>query len=195
MNSHRYLGMALGASMSLCAPALASPVSLTIDDTTEFLTLIISAGWTTVNAGPGVATESFLFSGTYMSSAPPQASMTFLYNISGPGEVFASDTLSIAVAPTTSVPGANTSVAMSFVSDDEGGIFPPLSCFGITNCTLASIVETGAFQFVTTGVSDLTVSFASDAAVVPIPGTLPLFATGLGALGLLGWRRKRRAAT
>jgi hypothetical protein len=29
---------------------------------------------------------------------------------------------------------------------------------------------------------------------VPLPATLPLFATGLGALGLLGWRRKRKAA-
>jgi hypothetical protein len=28
---------------------------------------------------------------------------------------------------------------------------------------------------------------------VPLPGTLPLFATGLGVLGLLGWRRKRKA--
>jgi hypothetical protein len=27
----------------------------------------------------------------------------------------------------------------------------------------------------------------------PIPATLPLFATGLGGLGLLGWRRKRKA--
>ncbi len=27
----------------------------------------------------------------------------------------------------------------------------------------------------------------------PIPATLPLFATGLGAMGLLGWRRKRKA--
>jgi hypothetical protein len=26
----------------------------------------------------------------------------------------------------------------------------------------------------------------------PIPATLPLFATGLGAMGLLGWRRKRK---
>ena len=25
----------------------------------------------------------------------------------------------------------------------------------------------------------------------PAPATLPLFATGLGAFGLLGWRRKR----
>jgi PEP-CTERM motif len=27
---------------------------------------------------------------------------------------------------------------------------------------------------------------------VPLPATLPLFATGLGVLGLLGWRRKRK---
>jgi hypothetical protein len=28
----------------------------------------------------------------------------------------------------------------------------------------------------------------------PLPATLPLFATGLGALGLLGWHRKRKKA-
>ena len=28
----------------------------------------------------------------------------------------------------------------------------------------------------------------------PLPATLPLFASGLGALGLLGWHRRRRAA-
>ena len=31
--------------------------------------------------------------------------------------------------------------------------------------------------------------------VVPLPAALPLFATGLGALGLLGWRRKKKAPT
>jgi hypothetical protein len=31
-------------------------------------------------------------------------------------------------------------------------------------------------------------------AETPLPATLPLFATGLGALGLLGWRRKRKQA-
>jgi hypothetical protein len=30
--------------------------------------------------------------------------------------------------------------------------------------------------------------------VTPLPAALPLFATGLGALGLLGWRRKRKQA-
>ena len=34
-------------------------------------------------------------------------------------------------------------------------------------------------------------NFAAD---TPLPAALPLFATGLGALGLLGWRRKRKAA-
>jgi len=29
----------------------------------------------------------------------------------------------------------------------------------------------------------------------PLPAALPLFATGLGALGLLGWSRKKKAAT
>ena len=32
------------------------------------------------------------------------------------------------------------------------------------------------------------------AAATPLPAALPLFATGLGALGLLGWRRKKKAA-
>jgi hypothetical protein len=34
----------------------------------------------------------------------------------------------------------------------------------------------------------------ADTTVTPLPAALPLFATGLGALGLLGWRRKRKAA-
>jgi hypothetical protein len=36
------------------------------------------------------------------------------------------------------------------------------------------------------------VSAFSDPAATPAPAALPLFATGLGALGLLGWRRSGR---
>ena len=37
-------------------------------------------------------------------------------------------------------------------------------------------------------------SWSGATTVTPLPATLPLFATGLGALGLLGWRRKKKAA-
>jgi hypothetical protein len=36
-------------------------------------------------------------------------------------------------------------------------------------------------------------SWSAPVSTVPLPTTLPLFATGLGALGLLGWRRKKKA--
>lgn len=35
---------------------------------------------------------------------------------------------------------------------------------------------------------------ASPVAATPIPAALPLFASGLGVMGLLGWRRKRKTA-
>ena len=38
------------------------------------------------------------------------------------------------------------------------------------------------------------VIYEEDVNPVPLPAALPLFATGLGALGLLGWRRKKRKA-
>jgi hypothetical protein len=39
------------------------------------------------------------------------------------------------------------------------------------------------------------VSVTDAAAAVSLPAALPLFATGLGALGMLGWCRKRKKTT
>jgi hypothetical protein len=55
--------------------------------------------------------------------------------------------------------------------------------------------ETGGWQDVS-GVLDLsagTIFVASDLDTTPLPAALPLFATGLSGLALLGWRRKRKA--
>jgi len=55
-------------------------------------------------------------------------------------------------------------------------------------------------DFVTYNLSDVvtsntaTIRIEVGAAATPLPAALPLFATGLGALGLMGWRRKNKAA-
>ncbi len=56
---------------------------------------------------------------------------------------------------------------------------------GITSVTFAD-TGTGNLR-----IDDINVTVAS---AVPLPAAAPLFATGLGAIGLLGWRRKRKAA-
>jgi hypothetical protein len=43
-----------------------------------------------------------------------------------------------------------------------------------------------------TGCTSLTSYSAVAATATPLPAALPLFATGLGGLGLLGWRRRRK---
>lgn len=45
-----------------------------------------------------------------------------------------------------------------------------------------------------TGSNPLNLVFTPVVPQVPLPAALPLFATGLGALGLFGWRRKKKAA-
>jgi hypothetical protein len=52
-----------------------------------------------------------------------------------------------------------------------------------TDCATAPIAGSGGLDLVVNPV----------AAQTPLPAALPLFATGLGALGLIGWWRKRKA--
>lgn len=57
--------------------------------------------------------------------------------------------------------------------------------------------QTGSFEPNAFGFGKNVVGSGADIippAVTPLPAALPLFATGLVALGLLGWRRKRKAA-
>jgi hypothetical protein len=80
-------------------------------------------------------------------------------------------------------------IASSLIGYDLSTSIGPIS--GTVNSTLGSgsfATADGNLQF--TG-SD---SLSFTAAVTPLPAALPLFATGLGALGWLGWRRKRKGA-
>jgi hypothetical protein len=57
--------------------------------------------------------------------------------------------------------------------------------------TLANVFDVWVKTSVGSGDMALT---GSELSQTPLPAALPLFAGGLGALGLLGWRRKKKAA-
>ena len=69
-------------------------------------------------------------------------------------------------------------------SDLANDIFVP----GIANFTLDSF---SVFDRPNEGP---VITFVQGPSAVPLPATLPLFGIGLGAFGLLGWRRRRKAA-
>jgi hypothetical protein len=58
---------------------------------------------------------------------------------------------------------------------------------------VASLAKPGGNTANFEGSNSIVGSFLVQSAT-PLPAALPLFATGLGALGLLGWRRKKKEA-
>jgi len=93
----------------------------------------------------------------------------------------------------------------------DGTLFGTLTATGTANGTTSTSVisliftgGTGAFagdtgtetsnETLTIATSADTGSFTGTLTTTPLPAALPLFAGGLGALGLFGWRRKRKNA-
>ena len=78
-----------------------------------------------------------------------------------------------------------------------GNPFPAI--VSVTGMPASDAIETGGklelnWQSLTFNNGDqVVVNFAADTLPTPLPAALPLFASGLGALGLLAWRRKRKA--
>jgi hypothetical protein len=72
---------------------------------------------------------------------------------------------------------------------DVNFVFLPDGLVGYSGGTISYfLTESGIAS--SSGVGSLSPAVSA----TPLPAALPLFAGGLGALGLLGWRRKRKAA-
>jgi hypothetical protein len=84
-------------------------------------------------------------------------------------------------------------LALAFASDTEQN----LTNFGLfANVILEIGGPVDATMYLSADLRALgyTATFLSDVESVPLPAALPLFSTGVAALGLLGWRRRRKGA-
>jgi hypothetical protein len=113
---------------------------------------------------------------------------------------------------TFAAPAVNVSYQLLPIGDiDTDGIFGEriVEAFAVGGSSLGAFSQSGfatqvsslfgnvpieRFRLTPDGDGFGLASVTFDTAPTPLPAALPLFATGLGALGLLGWRRKRKAA-
>jgi hypothetical protein len=77
---------------------------------------------------------------------------------------------------------------------DDNGNFTTFDPSGSQITTISGVNDLGQIVGFYTDANDDVVGFVGSPTPTPIPLALPLFATGLGAIGLLGWRRKRKNA-
>jgi uncharacterized membrane protein len=169
----------------------------------------------TYSTAPGAAVNSFLYSGgIYTTIAVPGATVTQAYGINDAGQVVGNYydgtghifLYSGGTYTTLSYPGTGGD---PFGINNRGqftGYFfgSPCSSIGGSDCgflynsatmTYMALRYPGAQFTFANGINDAgQIAGYAEISNVPLPAALPLFATGLGALGLLGWRRKRENA-
>ncbi len=133
---------------------------------------------------------------------PPSAQFPFLGNVLGADAAVIAITDELSTIPVVAEAGGETAnsiiVVPSFGTVNFHGQWtgggnqfplPWLNVLGVTGIQ-SNIGQPGP------GVRDYSFAlFEKSTAVVPLPAALPLFAGGLGLLGVLGWRRRQAGPT
>ena len=206
MRTLHYTAASAIVLFGLAAPAGAVTVltgSGTIDDTD--LTQLgrvdrngVVSTWAAPKSFPGVINPATNYNYDLVSvTFAPNATQTVFYEISYEN-VNSVSPFSVAYQNSFDP----TSLSTNYLGDAGGSALP------LTSISYQVVVLTGDQLILHSGTTapltspedyNFTVTAFSDAngdenfGATPLPATLPLFATGLGALGLLGWRRKRKA--
>jgi hypothetical protein len=89
--------------------------------------------------------------------------------------------------------GESNNLAFAFASDSDTALLTLGTSFSRTFVEGPNAVDATLYLSPELQGLGYTATFQSDFET-PLPAALPLFATGLGAMGLLGWRRKRKNA-
>jgi hypothetical protein len=171
--------------------------------------LLVAATMVTTTAS--AVTLSYEYSGTGSVSFPSDAVLNIGGSCSNPCAISTSLTISgtgAAAGQTSGWAGQASSTISDNLGDHlilavdagnigtnhtmAGGVFFPSvlpSTIDISTLSLASFLGgPGTIDY------SVSIDLPNGAYVTPLPPALPLFAAGLGLLGLLGWRRKRKAA-
>jgi hypothetical protein len=167
-------------------------------------TPFVTINGTTITGNGGLVTnysqigEAINF--TFQSSIPVAGTSVIsgFTNLTEPGSSTVSDRIVLTLT------GGSDLIGVQFGSDANLPVIPSgavdLTTIAAQGLPSNPYHEDGTLQLVATFFSTINgVStpvdryFIQSGVATPLPAALPLFATGLGGLGLLGWRRKRKA--
>jgi hypothetical protein len=114
---------------------------------------------------------------------------TSLLTNSSPGQWYGVDVTDNVnwTTPTNPVQNFGLNGGNNIWGNDLGG---PVSGISTSAYWIWSLPDNAAYADLSTEI----ISSTSDIGGAPLPAAFPLFASGLGAMGLLGWRRKRKNA-